>query len=242
MTSCSVWRRKAARIFNKIVLSLGSLHLTLMAVIGIWFWSSPVRFGDVQHEPLGHEILECTTTTLLGKTIDLTSSPLRVVSLVIYALFAVPGLNLLMPAAFFFALHFIYHRRRPQGDNPSVVPVYISLLFLLAVNIVFMVDIESTISFHNVTEESQWTFGQTLAVLLLVLPLRDVYSFVKRDRKEKRHKKHRAECTSLLKDALQDDKMEHTKRMEQVKSALKYADVRAEALGMLLELHALFQG
>jgi hypothetical protein len=234
----------AARIFNKIVLSLGSLHLTLMAAIGIWFWSSPALFGAVQHEPLDDKFLECTSTSLLGNTINLSSSPLRVVSLVIYAFFAVPGLNLVVPAAFFFALHFIYHRWRPQGPaaTPSVIPVTISLLFLLAVDIVFMVDIETTIRFHDVKDESLWTFGQTLAVLLLVLPLRDVYNFVKRVRNEKRHEKRRTKCTKELKAALEDNGMEHTKRMEQVKDAVKHADIRVEALGMLSVLHAMCQG
>jgi hypothetical protein len=244
MTCCSAWRRIAARIFNKIVLSLGSLHLTLMAAIGIWFWSSPALFGAVQHEPLDHTFLDCTSTSLLGKTISLTSSPLRVVSLVIYAFFAVPGLNLVVPAAFFFALHFIYHRWRPQGAaaTPSVIPVTISLLFLLAVDIVFMVDIETTIKFHDVEDESLWTFGQTLAVLLLVLPLRDVHNFVKRVCKEKRHEKRRTECNKELKAALEDNGMEHAKRMEQVKHAVRYADIRVEAVGMLLVLHATCQG
>jgi hypothetical protein len=243
MISCSVWRRKAARIFNKIVLSLGSLHLTLMAAIGIWFWSSPVRFGDAQHEPIVHTILECTTTSLLGKTINLNSSPLRVVSLVIYAFFAVPGLNLVMPAAFFFALHFVYHRRRPQDDDtePSVVPVYISLLFLLAVNIVFMVDIETTISFHHVAEDSQWTFGQTLAVLLLVLPLRDVIMFIVGVLKEERNRKRRMECTKELKAAL-EDKGDDGERMKRVRKAVKYADIREEASGMLSVRHAAYRG
>jgi hypothetical protein len=233
-----------ARIFNKIVLSLGSLHLTLMAAIGIWFWSSPALFGAVQHKPLNDKLLECTSTSLLGNTINLTSSPLRVVSLVIYAFFAVPGLNLVVPAAFFFALHFIYHRWRPQGPavTPSVIPVSISLLFLLAVDIVFMFDIETTIKFHDVEDESLWTFGQTLAVLLLVLPLRDVYNFVKRVRKEKRHEKRRTKCTKELKAALEDSGMEHRKRMEQVKRVVKHADIRVEALGMLSVLRATCQG
>jgi hypothetical protein len=232
-----------ARIFNKIVLSLGSLHLTLMAAIGIWFWSSPALFGAVQHEPLDDKFLECTSTSLLGKTINLSSSALRVVSLVIYAFFAVPGLNLVIPAAFFFALHFIYHRWRPQGAaaTPSVIPVSTSLLFLLAVDVVFMVDIETTISHHQVSGESQWTFGQTLAVLLLVLPLRDVYDFVMRVLKDKHHKERHTRCTQELKAALEDNGMEHAKRMKQVKEAVKYADIRVEASGMLAAFHAAYQ-
>jgi hypothetical protein len=217
--------KMAVRIFSKIVLSLGSLHLTLMAVIGIWFWSSPARFEAQQHghiDPLG---LECTSMSLMGNKIDLSSSPLRIVSLVIYAFFAIPGLNLLVPAALFLALHVVYHHFRPRKEKaePSVVPVYVSLMFLLAVNIVFMVDIETTITLHEVTDESNWTFGQTLAVLLLVLPLRDVFDFVMRVR----HNKRRDRCTQELKDAL------NASDMNTVKRVVKYANIQEEARGML---------
>jgi hypothetical protein len=227
----------AARIFRKIVLSLGSLHLTLMAVIGIWFWSSPVRFGAVQHDLIDPKVLECTTMSLLGNPINLSSSPLRVVSLAIYAFFVVPGLNLLVPAALFLALHVVYYHFRPRGNaKPSAVPVYIGLIFLLAVNIVFMADIESTISHHTVSGESQWTFGQTLAVLLLVLPLRDVAMFILDVQTEKRHKERNEKCTLELKAALENNEMDHAERMGQVKEAVKYADIRKEARGRCADL------
>jgi hypothetical protein len=227
------------RIFRKIVLSLGSLHLTLMAIIGIWFWSSPGRFEAQQHGYADPSVLECTSMSLLGGQISLSSSPLRIVSLVIYAFFAVPGLNLLVPAALFLALHFVYYHFWPRATKAelSVVPVYISLMFLLAVNIVFMVDIETTIAHHDVSDESNWTFGQTLAVLLLVLPLRDVFDFVMRVRRKNR----RDRCTKDLKHALENKDMEHGERMKQVKEAAKYADVRVEASGMLSVLHVAYQ-
>jgi hypothetical protein len=232
------------RIFRKIVLSLGSLHLTLMAVIGIWFWSSPARFGDVQRDPISPNVLKCTSMSLLGNPINLTSSPLRVVSLGIYAFFMVPGLNLLLPAALFLALHIVYHRLRPRADEtkPSVVPVYIGLIFLLAVNIVFMADIETTVSHHKVSDESQWTFGQILAILLLVLPLRDVSMFIVDFRTEKHHKERNAKCTQQLKAVLENNHMKHAERMGHVKEAVKHADIRVEASGMLLVLYAVNQG
>jgi hypothetical protein len=227
------------RIFRKIVLSLGSLHLTLMAIIGIWFWSSPALFEARQHGLIDPKVLECTSMSLLGGHISLSSSPLRIASLVVYAFFAVPGLNLVVPAALFLALHFVYYHFRPRKEKTelSVVPVYISLMFLLAVNIVFMVDIETTITLHDVTDESNWTFGQTLAVLLLVLPLRDVFDFVMRVRRKNR----RDRCTKDLKLALENNDTGHTNRMGQVKEAAMYADVRVEALGMLSVLHVVYQ-
>jgi hypothetical protein len=222
-------------VFRKIVLSLGALHLTLMAVIGIWFWSSPALFESRQPERLPPELLDCTSITLLGQPINVTSSPLRVVSLVLYAVFALPGLNLLIPAAALLALHIGYHRitNRDHDAEPSVKPVYIALIFLLAVNILFMIDIETTITLHDVSDESKWTFGQTLAVLLLILPIRDVVGFITHVRNRRR----RARYTTWLTDALEDDY-----GMDELKIAVKYADIRTEAPGKLLILSAIEYG
>jgi hypothetical protein len=225
----------ASRIFSRIVLYLGSLHLTLMAAIGIWFWSSPALFESRQHhDPLERKsYLDCTSMVLLGQTIGLSSSSLRRASLAIYSFFLLPGLNLLVPAALFLALHIGYHRRKSRvvKTKPSIVPATIGLVFLLAVNIVFVVSIETTISEHQVTEESNWTFGQTLAVLLLALPLRDVFDFVV----HVRHDKRRERCTQELKVAL------NTGNMDKVKRVVKYADIRDEATGMLSNLLLIYQ-
>jgi hypothetical protein len=97
---------------------------------------------------------------------------------------------------------------------------------------VFVVSIETTIFEHQVTEESNWTFGQTLAVLLLALPLRDVLDFVV----HVRHEKRRERCTRELKDALESE------TMDQVKRAVKYADIREEAAGMSSNLPLLDHG
>jgi hypothetical protein len=99
-------------------------------------------------------------------------------------------------------------------------------MFLLTVNVVFLVDIESTIAHHPVDEDSQWTFGQTLAVLLLVLPLRHVFGFIMHVRKEKRHEKRHAFCTKKLKEALGYGVM------EEVMSVVNYVSLLAEATGM----------
>jgi hypothetical protein len=118
--------------------------------------------------------------TLFGKSIRLSSPTLQAWSLLIYSIFLVPALNLLLPAALFLALYIYLHRRhllqsRDQRKAGSL-PVVLGLVFLLLVNAVFMVDTELTV--HRGTKqqqpgESQWTFGQTLALLLLSLPIRD---------------------------------------------------------------------
>lgn len=64
--------------------------------------------------------------------------------------------------------------------NPFLVPTVAGLVLLFAINIIFIVDTEVTLRqnrFLLEAGEGDWSFGQTLALLLLVLPLRDLRVF-----------------------------------------------------------------
>ncbi|KAJ6568799.1 ankyrin repeat-containing domain protein [Mycena capillaripes] len=64
--------------------------------------------------------------------------------------------------------------------NPFLLPTVFGMVFLFAINMVFLIDIELTLRRNRhlqMSDESVWTFGQTLAMLLLVLPLRDLRVF-----------------------------------------------------------------
>ncbi|KAF7338972.1 Multiple ankyrin repeats single kh domain [Mycena venus] len=64
--------------------------------------------------------------------------------------------------------------------NPFLFPIIAGMLLLLAINIVFLINIELTLWDNRRLRggsESIWTFGQILAVILLVLPLRDLRIF-----------------------------------------------------------------
>jgi hypothetical protein len=55
----------------------------------------------------------------------------------------------------------------------------VGLLLLVVINIIFLVDIELTLSRNKhlqSSEDDQWGFGQVLALLLLVIPLRDAWN------------------------------------------------------------------
>jgi hypothetical protein len=130
--------------------------------------------------------------TLLGQSIRLSSPSLQAWSLVIYSVFLVPALNLLLPASLFLVLYIYLYRRHslraPARDQRKAgsLPVLLGLVFLLLVNAVFMADTELTIhrgAKYQPPGESQWTFGQTLALLLLSLPIRDtaLLEFYRRD-------------------------------------------------------------
>jgi hypothetical protein len=141
-----------------------------------------------------------------------------------------------------------YHRLRA---SPTITPIFIGLAILFAINIIFIVDIELTLRQNSSHDESRWTFGQTLAILLLVLPLRDsVDAMLARrekarqeeaERREKAHrdelaareKKHRDQQTASLIIAMQR-RADLREICELVKNG---ADPNAVADGMLPLIH-----
>ncbi|KAJ7090618.1 ankyrin repeat-containing domain protein [Mycena epipterygia] len=204
-------RSSIRRIFKRIVLVLGSLHLTLMAALGIWLWSNPRSFGTASSCAVDRAFI-----IIVGQRVPLGSPELREWSLVIYSLFLAPGLNLILPMALFLGLFLGYqawHKRLnadDQNDTPSVVPIFLGLGLLFAINVIFVADIELTLRQNRslqTSAESAWTFGQILAILLLVLPLRDLVE--SRD-----EKKRIRQYTQLLQDVME-------KRIKQLTSSLR---------------------
>jgi fumarate reductase subunit D len=166
-----------------VVAAIGSIHLTLMAAVGIWLWSSPAQF-ELSQPNSGQQgsvdlPYHCTSITLLGGSIHMTSPGLRDWSLLIYSVFLTPVFNLFLPALVFLALYIGLHRWYPSTERgrrqAGVHSVVVGLSVLLVINAVFLVDTELTIAQVRDQQpvESAWTFGQTLALLLLALPVRD---------------------------------------------------------------------
>jgi hypothetical protein len=155
--------------------------------------------------------VECTYTSVLSKKIPMMSQGLRLSSMIMYGIFLIPGLNLLTPAVVFLALFILYHQSlnlsckndrstKLDQSNPSTVPIFAGLLLLLGINIVFLVNIETTVNevVSQRPDESQWSFGQTLALLLLSLPLRDLFEFLMQVRSQRYRKKDTAEYKLAL--------------------------------------------
>lgn len=110
----------------------------------------------------------------------------------------------------------------------SLWPILAGLLFLLAINLVFIIDIETTIrrakTHQDARDESNWTFGQTLALLLLVLPMRDVYDYIRES-----HETERADAaTEELKRAVKRNDLEVLRKVAHYAS-----NVNAYVDGML---------
>uniref|UniRef100_A0A0W0EVS0 Uncharacterized protein n=1 Tax=Moniliophthora roreri TaxID=221103 RepID=A0A0W0EVS0_MONRR len=194
-------------IFKRIVLFLGSLHLSIMAALGIWLWSGPGSFG---HSKLC--VAESASTVVLGNHIPLSSKGLHGGSLVIYSLLLTPGLNLVIPMGVFLGLYIYYqawHRNHSHSleNKPSTMPIVISMVILLVINIIFLVDIELTLQqnqhLQEDSDESNWSFGQILALLLLVVPLRDLLEAILARREKRRIK----EDTILFENAILAEEM-----------------------------------
>jgi hypothetical protein len=152
-----------------------------MAGLGVWLWSDLQHFGLGNRQPATFKAanaltLERATIAILGQGVPLGSSALKATSIAIYSIFLVPGLNLVPPMVLFVAAYFGC-RRIPFAKKWDVLPAYISLGILLAINLIFIVDIEVTRNMNikiQGDDEADWGFGQILAILLLLLPLRDL--------------------------------------------------------------------
>jgi hypothetical protein len=197
------------------VLVLGSLHLTLMSALGIWLWKNPQLFGlgnrlPAQFKTNNAFAVERATIAILGQGVPFSSIPLRVASLAIYSLFLIPGINLIAPMVPFLGAYFGC-RRIPLAKRWDVLPAYIGLGILLAINLVFIVDIEVTRNMNTaiqVEDEAEWGFGQILAVLLLLLPLRDLVEAII----ARRLKQRQGELDEDLQEATEREEFDRVKR------------------------------
>ncbi|KAF5323832.1 hypothetical protein D9611_008290 [Ephemerocybe angulata] len=214
-------RTAAKNLVKRLVLLLGSLHLSLMAVLGLWLWSDIRDFGNMR-DTANNCAADHALISILGSHIPFASGSLRIFSFVIYSLFLIPALNLFLPTALLLGFHYCAHgsppaitvRRQSSNTMPrnirtweryrdplirwlqefiarwwNVIPPVLGLVFLLAVNLVFIVDIELTLRQNRGLQghdEAEWGFGQILAMLLLFMPLRDLAEtiFTRRMQKE----------------------------------------------------------
>ncbi|KAJ6559967.1 hypothetical protein B0H19DRAFT_1146164 [Mycena capillaripes] len=125
--------------------------------------------------------------------IPVESGALRVVSLSVYGADLLPYFNLILPVALVFGPYFTYllHKTpKPAAveETPETTAVdeartddtawgvRIGLLVLFVINVFFILDTELSIARNESRQDNQdgvWTFGQTLALILLLLLLRD---------------------------------------------------------------------
>ncbi|KAF9479842.1 hypothetical protein BDN70DRAFT_878382 [Pholiota conissans] len=179
--------------------TLASAHLILFSAVGVWLWVTIDRFGDCEH------VTKLTKLVIVGIPIPVTSQALRIVSIVIYAICLLPFINIVV----FGGLELVvvvgcqrlvaYFRNSSKSGSPDPeklqetssrtpgysLPLFVALTFVLQT--FFIVSTELTIhnnrhllSQNSDSQESDWTFGQTLAIALTILPLLQVWKEVRK--------------------------------------------------------------
>ncbi|KAJ3555501.1 hypothetical protein NP233_g12194 [Leucocoprinus birnbaumii] len=171
------WRKEIEES-GEVVIS-GSLHLTIMAAVGIWLWSQPASFG------IGGT---CSMdASVFFANVRSSSVSYRAWSLFIYSLLLLPGLNLIIPVCFFLLLFHAFSQfvhlfhQASTSNNPTTTittsSILLGLACIFAIDIFFLTLTESQIKLNaNLLNsgDSVWTFGQILALLLLLIPLREL--------------------------------------------------------------------
>jgi len=153
------------------VVPMSVFHLSAMGTFGIWFWVTIDRFGD---QP---ECTPATFSTIFGWDVLVMQSWLRCGSIALYSLVVVPFLNFVILAGalvigILLVAHCVRIPRRPEYRNALILIGGIFVMVLLEV--VFIVDTELLVSRSSKLVkqgESDWSFGQTLALISLLLPL-----------------------------------------------------------------------
>ncbi|KAG6827529.1 hypothetical protein H0H87_004631 [Tephrocybe sp. NHM501043] len=168
LARCIYEAKKA--VVNHVII-IGTLHLSLMASVGIWLWSNPGHFG--KYPPS-----ECTlsaSVVVIGKGVLLGSAGLQAWSILVYSILLIPFLNLLLPISLFAIPLFCFK----HSKGMQVHRIMIGLGMLAVIDAIHLVDTEVGIKKNTdhgllAQDEGAWTFGQTLALLLLLVPLRDL--------------------------------------------------------------------
>ncbi|KAJ7809742.1 ankyrin repeat-containing domain protein [Mycena leptocephala] len=186
-----VTQRIAQRIWHftssQPVLTLGSIHLSLMATVGIWLWSNPSKFGhplDPSCDP---------TLTFVGVPAHFSSKPLHIASLMMYSLVLIPGLNLIPPFAFFLTLHISYNWSRERHQwfwkrwDEAILKVF-TLRKSPTSSDSEQGNPSRRSSPGDQNGDDAWGFRQVLALLLLIIPLRDAWGPLQEIRERLREK------------------------------------------------------
>ena len=166
--------------------TLASAHLTLFAGFGLWLWFEIHSFG------INSDCTPFTSLSIIVHTIPVTSPALRRASIAIYLICLLPYINIVVFGGMELATIWGFRRFimlfRKSRDSKSLIHspyvLYMFIFLTLVVQVYFITATELTI--HNNghlleqnKEEEEWTFGQTLAVALTVIPLIQVVKEIK---------------------------------------------------------------
>ena len=155
-----------------IMATLASAHLTLFAAFGVWVWFTIHHFGDCE------SFTGDTRLTILPRVNIRVTSHLRIWFIVLYIICLIPFLNIVLICALELLAIFIV-RLIPLPRSRRKINLSSFIVLTLLVQVYFIVTTELTIWTNrsllvDSAQEGDWTFGQTLAVALVAIPLTEV--------------------------------------------------------------------
>ena len=167
--------------------TLASAHLTLFAGFGLWLWFEIHSFG------INRDCTPFTSLSVIVDTIPVTSPALRGASIAIYLICLLPYINIVVFGGMELATIWGFRRlamklfRNPENSRSLIHSPHVLYMFIFLTLVVQVYFITATeLSIHNNghlleqnQDEEEWTFGQTLAVALTVIPLIQVVKEIK---------------------------------------------------------------
>jgi NO-binding membrane sensor protein with MHYT domain len=180
------------------------MHYIAVAGFGLWVWSDVKAFGN---QP------QCTPQTfvvIFGYNILVTNPGLKIVALIIYGEIAFASIILIPYAILVQSRHcerllprlYNYHRSRMQGLNQDVPQKQKQTYWITFLAVMFGVEILFVSSTEVLIRrskdlvypgESQWTFGQSLAMFLVFAPLATTIGELQKGYQELRERRRRKE-------------------------------------------------
>ncbi|KAG6844679.1 hypothetical protein H0H87_004719 [Tephrocybe sp. NHM501043] len=183
-----VLQKELNMVLGNPVFWIGSLHLSVMGIIGVWLWSYPETFG--------HSDPQCSIhmpVIFFGGRVALTSNGLKYWSIIVYGvLLLMPGLNMILPSTLIVLPIRLIRRLKYETTRwRTITSVTPGFTVLIIINIFFLANTEVAIRGNQSLlgeTVNRWSFGQILALMLLLVP---AWSFVgilleRRDSREKK--------------------------------------------------------
>ncbi|KAG7086157.1 hypothetical protein E1B28_002118 [Marasmius oreades] len=190
------WPRRSRQLLGVVFVSI---HLSGMGVLGIWHWGV-LRIRGLNPSLPPTECFERINTTYLFMDFPITSRRIRILSLAFYSFMVIPVVNIEISVMLVNIISWLivsptrraFRRVIPQAlvwvYTVLTVLVYgrewewleprlkclTAVLFPLIIAVHTVIDTEFMIKKNMPligTEESRWTFGQILALMLVILPL-----------------------------------------------------------------------
>lgn len=173
------------------LITLHSLHLSFTSAFGIWLFVTISTFDITDPQA-------CTASTryVMGMhTMKVLSPTFRNLSLALYAVMAIPFLNLFVITCIFgfgslflltppaWSMIFydrITHKTSRLGPRACMaITAFFNGLPPMVMAVVIVVSVELTIKANHVSPgDGQWTLGQTLAVFLSLIPVWDMCKWI----------------------------------------------------------------